>query len=82
MNLLAAAVLKRLVVSVGIFLTLIAGWYLHPLDLGIAGAVFLYNWPLSISLIFVLVSIVWFLAHCLKSWRDHQKAKHSGLSKA
>jgi hypothetical protein len=82
MNQIAADLFKRLLVSIGIFLALIAGWYLRPLDLGMAGPLFLYNWPLSISLIFMLVSIFWFIAERIKSWRKRQKAKHSGLSKA
>jgi hypothetical protein len=61
MNLIAAALLKRLLVSIGIFLALIAGWYLHPLDLGMVVPLFFYNWPLSISLIFC--GCVHFLVH-------------------
>jgi hypothetical protein len=70
MNLLAAALPKRLVVSTGIFLALIAGLYLRLFDLGIAGGLFILQWPLSISLVFLLVSVFLVIADRIKDWRS------------
>ena len=77
MNKIAAFLVKQLAVSIVIFLALVAGLYLHLYDVGIAGGFFILQWPLSISLIFLLVSAFWFIADRIKSWRRYRKTADS-----
>lgn len=71
----AIAVLKRLLVSVAILISIIAfgslyGYFVGPSKIAYAGAVLLIAWPWALPQLFVLVSIIWFLAQRVRH-RSH-----------
>jgi hypothetical protein len=68
----AMAVLKRLMVSVAILIFLIAfgylyGYFVGPSKVAYAGTILLVAWPWALPQVFVVVSIIWFVAQQIKS---------------
>ena len=63
----AIAVLKRLLVSVGVLAFMIGfgalyGHFVGPSKIAYAGTIMLIAWPWALPQVFIVVSIVWYLA--------------------
>ncbi len=72
----AIAILKRLLVSVAVLAFIIAfgtlyGHFVGPSKIAYAGTIMLIAWPWALPQVFVVVSVVWFLAQRLKQLRQH-----------
>jgi Na+-translocating ferredoxin:NAD+ oxidoreductase RnfD subunit len=73
----AIAVLKRLLVSVAIVVSIIAfgslyGYVFGPSEIAYAGAILLVAWPWTLPQVFIVVSVVWFLVQRIRSLHHHR----------
>jgi len=69
----AVAVLERSLVSVAILISMIAfgslyAYFVGPSELAYYGTIMLVAWPWALPQIFIVVSIVWFLAQRIKHY--------------
>ena len=72
----AIAVLKRLLVSIGILAFMIGfgtlyGHFVGPSKIAYAGTIMLIAWPWALPQVFIVVSIVWYLAQRIKVTGQH-----------
>jgi hypothetical protein len=68
----AVAVLKRLMASIAILISVIAfgylyGYFVGPSKLAYAGTILLVAWPWALPQVFIVVSVIWFVAEQIKS---------------
>jgi len=77
---IADAVLKRLLVSLGIFvvvfLSICALYHVPSSDWMVA---MLASMPWAVSLVFILVSVIWFITQQLRKWRHGSNSGHEVL---
>ncbi|HTW30813.1 MAG TPA: hypothetical protein VMD76_03990 [Candidatus Sulfotelmatobacter sp.] len=71
----AIAVLKRLLASIAILISIAAlgflyGYFAGPSEIAYAGAVVLMAWPWALPQTFIVVSIMWFVAQRIKRSRQ------------
>jgi hypothetical protein len=72
----AIAVLKRLLVSIGLLISMIAFGFLYghfagPSKIAYAGTIMLIAWPWALPQVFIVVSIMWFLVQRIRYPRHH-----------
>ena len=70
------AILKRLLVSVTMLVSIIAigtvyGHFFGPSKISYAGTIMLVAWPWALPQLFVVVSVVWFVVQRIKHLRQH-----------